>query len=354
MSIGGSSGSSQTQLDPDLKAKWEDLYGQAGVTAAQPTPQQQTAGFTPTQTLGQQMTVNAASAGSGALNEAINKAGNMAEGVGGIPVTAAYAGVNDTLGTPDSTVMSYVPVQGVQQGDLSQYMDPYQQDVTDATMQQADLARRQALVGNQAGITASGGEGAWNGARAGVQNAQTNALALGQENNLLSTLNQNNFNNAQQQALSYGTLGQQAATTNLGANLTKDSTIYQGDLTTNLANQAAQNANAEANAQRVQAASVANQGEYDNELNRILPASALLGTLSAQQQQQALTGAQAVTGVGAAQQAQQQNVLNAAYTNAQNTRNEPLQTLESAFGIIPKTDSGSVTNSSGKSAGIGG
>ena len=255
---------------------------------------------------------------------------------------------------PDSAIMDYTPVKAATQGDLSQYMNPFQQNVIDTTMSQADLARRQALNSTQSNATLQGGEGGWNGARAGVADAQTNALALGQEGQLLAGLNQGNFTNAQGQALAYGTLGQQADTTNQGAQLTRDSTIYQGDLTTGLANQTAYNANQEANAQRAQQASISNQAEYENELNRMLTASGQLGQLGTLQQNNALAGASAVTGVGAAQQAQAQNLLNTQYNNQQNSRNEPLQTVESAFGILPKIDSGSVTNSSGKSGQIGG
>lgn len=438
MSIGGASGSSQTQLDPDLKARWENLYGQAVNTAGQPTPQQGVAGFTPTQAQGQAMTINAANQGFPALGQAINTATNQAQGVGGETVTGAVATPISSQSTPDSAVMGYrdinpatmtaaqvgntpdaqawltgnlpqVEAQTLPGTDLSSYLNPYTQDVFNTSLGDLDLARRQAINGNSATATQQGGEGAWNGARAGVSDALTNTAFAKQASDLAAGLHAQGFDTAaglqqsdaaralaaaqsnQGTQLAAGTTNAQLGTNtsqfnaganltkaiqqaqlvqqagsqnqaasmtaqgqNLNAQLTRDQAIYGGDLATNAANQQAFNAAAENNAQREQQARLANQSEYENELNRTLTGAQLLGQLGPTQQNMALTGAQAVTGVGAAQQAQAQNLLNTQYNNQQTSRNEPLQTLESAFGILPKTDSGSMTQSSGKSAGIGG
>ncbi len=69
----------------------------------------------------------------------------------------------------------------------------------------------------------------------------------------------------------------------------------------------------------------------------------------------ALSGAGAVTGVGNAQQAQSQQQLDTAYANSQSQYQQPLQTWESAFGILPTTASGGTTtaHSSGKSGTAG-
>lgn len=320
MSIGGgaSSGTSQTQLDPQIKGDWQDLFNQASSTAAAPTPQQQVAGFTADQNLGQSYAAGEAGAGVNAENDAVSNLSRLADSSYAPNVTAQLNG-------------GVAGVTGATQGDLSSYLNPYTQDVINTTMSQADLARQQDINSNQAGITSSGGEGAWNGARVGVQNAQTNALIQGQEASQLAGLNQGNYTNAQSQANTYNTLDQ-------AANLANQSTNTQ----TVLANQNANNA-----------AEALQTGYLNDTANRQLSAAQAEGAAAPTQQGLYQDAANTLQTVGATQQAQQQAVLNAAYQNAQNTRNEPIQTIESAFGIIPSTGSGSVTNSSGKSGQIG-
>ena len=317
MSVGGSSGSSQTQLDPQIKDDWQNLFQQTVAAGQQPTPQQQVAGFTADQTLGQSYAAGNAGAGIDAENDAVANLGRLAKSNYVPNVTAQLNG-------------GVAGVTGATQGDLSSYLNPYTQDVINTTMSQADLARQQDINSNQAGITSSGGEGAWNGARAGVQNAQTNALIQGQEASQLAGLNQGNYNNAQTQANTYAGLGQTAALANQSTNLS-----------TTLANQTANN-----NAEGLET------GYLNDTVNRQLAAAQAEAAAAPTQQGLYQGAANTLQGVGATQQGQQQSALNAAYQNAQNTRNEPIQTIESAFGIIPSTNSGSTTNSSGKSAGI--
>ena len=346
MSIGGSSGSSQTQLDPDIKADWESLLGTATGVAGQPTPQQQVAGFTADQNLGQSYGAGNAGAGISAANDAVNKLENLSGSTYSPNVQVHSANYVGDVATPGAVANIGAP----QQGDLSPYLNPYQQNVIDTTMQQADQARQQALVGNQSGITTQGGEGAWNGARAGVQNAQTNALALNQEAAQLANLNAGNFTNAQQAAQTWGQLDLTANQANQGAQIANNqlaAAIAQGNQNlaqgVNLTNAGAQNAG-----------ELAQAGYLNDTADRQLAAAEAQIGAAPTQQGLYQGAANTLQTIGAAQQAQQQNLLNAQYQNQMNQRNLPLQTLESAFGILPTTNSGSVTNSSGKSAGIGG
>ena len=379
MSIGGggSSGNSQstTQLDPQVKADWQSLYNMATGTAASGAPQQQVAGFTPTEVAGQNMVVSGAQSGIPSLNTA---AGAAAAGTGyqapsidmsyqGTPLTTGvdHYGAHDAA-APDSSVIGYSNVDAPQLGDLSTYMNPYTSDVVDTSLQQLDLARQQAINGNSSAATLQGGEGAFNGSRAGVSDALTNQQFGQQASQMIAGLNNTNYQTALGAAQAYGQMGEQAQQANQGAALSAGTTAYQGDLSTALANQGAENSKeqfnaaanntaSEFNAQQALTAEQANATANLQGQGQDLTAAGLLGNLGTAQQTAALTAGNAVTGVGQAQQAQTQQGLNTSYQNQMSSQLLPLQTVESAFGIIPNTGSGSstTTNSSGKSGQVG-
>lgn len=488
MSIGGgaSSGANNqvTQLDPQIKGDWQQLYGQAQATAAEPAPQQQVAPLNAAQDVGLGNTLSGAFNGAGALQSGVTTAenaanfnapqiqqtydgqsidattdpytaANMATNVGGqsifgnashysgaqIPASVDgqsifQGGVNGygaaQSAAPDGSVIQYGYVGAPQQGDLSPYLNPYTSDVYDTSLNQLDLARQQAINDNSSAATLQGGEGAFNGSRAGVSDALTNQNFATQAANLASTLNNQNFSQAQAAAQNYAQLGEQAQQSNQSADLQNGITQYGGLLSTDLANLGAQNTAAQFNAaagnsalqfdagQALNAgaanqastnqanqfdatadnnmsqfnagqaynsaaanqaaanqaaqfnsnafnqASIFNGGQtlseqQANAANAIaseqaqLQAAGLLGNLGTAEQAFSLTGANAQTGAGTTVQQQQQSQDNAAYQNAMTARNLPLQTEESAFGIIPSTNSGSVTNSnsSGKSGQAG-
>jgi hypothetical protein len=357
MSFGGSSGggTSTTQIDPQLKADWEQLFGQAQATAAAPTPQQGVAGFTPTGVAGQQATIAAAGAGQQPVMDAID----VAKGVSGWTpgkVTGAQAGGITSQSTPDSAMLGTYTVDPGQLSNtnLQPYMNPYTQDVTNTTLQQLDMQRRQALNGNTAAATAQGGEGAWNGSRAGVADSLTNKAFADTAASTLAGLNSQNFGQAQgaaQQDIGTSLAAQQA---NQQTGLQQGLTKYGGTLQTNLANMNAVNSISEANAARQQQADLANLDAQQQAEQIRLGGAGALGALGGQQQAQALTGAQAISGVGQQQQALSQQQADTQFQNEMLARNLPLQTVESAFGIIPTTASGgsTVSHSSGKTGSI--
>jgi hypothetical protein len=343
MSFGASSGGSNTvtQIDPQLKADWEQLYGQARTTADQPTPVQQVAPITPRGQLGQDMTANVGTSGVGqgqldaATHAALGVANFAAPSIGGDTSRAA----------PDPGMFSYRMVQapGFSGSALQDYLNPYNQDVYNTTMGDLDVARQRQQVSDHAGAALNGGEGAWDGSRAGVDDALSNEAFYRQAGQLAAQLHQQGYDAATGLMKDYGQMGLAAETADQNADLARDNTIYGGALSTGQANQAAINDLAKTGAADAIAAAGLN-----------LSGAGELGTLGPAAQALALTGANAVSGVGQQELAQQQAVLNADYQNQMNQRNLPLQTVESAFGIIPTTSNGgsTTTHSSGKSGGV--
>ncbi len=425
MSIGGggSSGtqSTTTQLDPDIKQRWLDLYNTATQTANQSTPNQQVAGKNSTQQLGDKMMLSAAGAGVPAVQKGIDTAVQLtglnanpsvsAQRIAGDTTQSAptYGSVRDIKptqvnGDTSQSAPTYGAVKNISAAQLSNtnldpYQNPYTNDVVNQSLNDIDLQRQRDINGNSSQFTSQGGEGAAFGSRAGVADALTNEAAMRQSadtsaqlrqagytqaqgaaqtdiGNRLTAATQNQNIDQQRAAGTYEgqlqtTINNQNAINDLGkfnatqkydsqaadqaADIQRANTAYGGNLTTNLANQTAIN--------NIQTQNVANNlqaqedsGQFREQgLDRELSASGLLGTLGGQQQSMALTGAGAVQGVGASDQAITQQQLDANYQNAMNQRNLPLQTLESAFGILPSTNSGSVSNShsTGKSGTVG-
>jgi hypothetical protein len=340
MSIGGggSSGSSTTQLDPQLKQDWQNLDNQAIATSQGQTPTQTVAGFTPTGILGQNLTLQAAGAGQDQLGQATGDA----EAIAGWRPTAVSGDTSQS--SPDSGIVSFRDVgpSGLTPGAIAGFQNPYTSSVVNTTLDQLDQQRRRDLNQNGSTATLQGGEGAFGGSRAGVSDALTNESYGRLAAQTAAQLNDQGFQEAGNLASTAAGQNLSAGQSNQAADLTKGQTVYGGTLATDQANQAAINQLGEFNAgQNLDAAQLG------------LGAAGLLGTLGGQAQSQALTGAGAVTGVGAQQQAQQQAQDTAAYNNAMTRWALPLQTQESAFGIIPSTSNGSSTHSSGKSGNVG-
>jgi hypothetical protein len=374
MSIGGgaSSGQSNTQLDPQIKGDWQQVYDLAQRTANGATPQQHVADLTDLQDSAINGMGNAVNVGSGAIQQAIGRANDVSKN----PLMVSGVGAGASRYDPATMNaaqldLSNVPrfqtadIPGVQNKDG--YFNLFDQNVTKPVLDAIDLQRQRSINGNTSSALLQGGEGAGMGARAGVSDALTNeaaqhsagqavsALALPafqtstglmeQDLGRLSGEKMNASNNVFQGQLANLTAEQQAAAANAGALNTA------GQFNAN-----SQNDTSRFNATQQQNAQLANQGALLAGQGQELQSAQLLGQLGGQQQNQYLTGLTAAMTGGNAQQQNQQQQLDANYTNAMNQRNLPLQTLESAFGIIPSTGSGSVTHSSGKSAnaGIGG
>ena len=175
---------------PEIEAIKMGLLGSAKDLADIPIqlPQEQVAGFTP-------------------LQEAAFAAANQPGGIGGFqPLLQQGTG---TLGTGLSTVgtglstigTAMTPVEQArlaaegtaglyQPTDLSAYMNPYQQDVIDATM--AELNKQGLMQGNQLGAQAVGA-GAFGGSRFGIAESELAGNLQDARAKALAQLNSQNF-----------------------------------------------------------------------------------------------------------------------------------------------------------------
>lgn len=252
---------------------------------------------------------------------------------------STVAGVNPTLssswdmfrniganGTGASTLNSGIDatkgVAGYQPGnitagslpgtDLSAYMNPFQKNVTDATM--ADLERQREIqrVHDNQGATMAGGGSAFSGSRAGVADSLTNDAYFRDAGSTLAGLNLGNFNNAQNMAT--------------------------GDLNRRLS------------------ADTSNQGAGIAGAGLRLNAGGQLGAMSDQELQQALSRAGAVNQSGQQERSIQQQLADAAYQEFMRRINQPYQgqdLVNRSLGLLPGGVSQSGTSSgSGQSFGF--
>jgi hypothetical protein len=226
-----------------------------------------TAGLTGYQTQAGQLAENNIGAGQGLLGDASQ----------GASAGASYH------------PMSVTP-QALASTNLQPYMNPYQQDVINTTMNDLDL-QRQRDINNQSGQFTSAG--AFGGSRQGVSDALTNEAYGRIGAQTLAGLNSQNFNQAQQAALS-----------DIGNNL-------QGQL--------------------------ANQSAGIQGANLNLGAAGLLGNLAGQQQQMGQNDASFLNGFGQQQQATNQFNLSNLYNEFLRGQLTPQQQAQIQLGLLGST-----------------
>jgi hypothetical protein len=193
---GGSSTSVARQdLDPDVKAKWLDMYGQAEDVAAReyvPYSGDMIAGFDPLQTKGFGMYENALGTGAGTLNDAMLAAGKSA-GYTPTDVSSRLMGQN-----------------------FADYMNPYTDQVVDTTMQDMERQRQMAM-GNIAGSAQAAN--AFGGSRHGIAESETNRGFADEMGQISAQLRDQGFNTAMQGFMGDSALMQQGDIANQAAGL---------------------------------------------------------------------------------------------------------------------------------------
>lgn len=294
MSKGGGTTTQTTTntLDPQIKALLMSNYNRAAGIANKPfTPYtgEFVAGFTPDQLAGQTAlkAIGTGDIGDAALNGAINTATNV----------SGYTPDKVTAGTLSNT-------------DLSPYMNPFQQDVIDATMKQLGQARDAGIMSDNQRASAAG---AFGGDRQAVLNSLTDKNYLNTAASTLAGLNSANFAQAQNAATNDLNRQFSAATANQGAGL---------------------------------------QGAGLN-----LNASSLLGDLSNQQIQEALGKAGVISAVGDQQQQLQQQRDDAAYQEFLRKIGYPAQMqqlLNQSLGLIPAVTNSTTTGTQPGQSQLGG
>lgn len=219
-------------------------------------------------------------------------------------LSAAGDGLSNILANPVNGAVTPQPVSGAQLSgaNLSPYLNPYTSDVIDTSL--AELGRQQAqaqVAANQQATAAK----AFGGSRSGVENALTNQYYNQQAQNLIAGLNQSNYSQAQNAALSDIAARNNAAQFNASQNM-------------NAQNQSVQNALA-AQGMGLNAAN-ALSGLGTSAFNLASGQGSLLGAVGNQQQQQ--------------NQAALTNAYQAWLQNQQNTATAQ-NLLNSSLGLIP-------------------
>jgi len=292
--------------------------------------------------------------------------------------------------------------------DLSSYMNPFTQNVTNTTLDQLNLNTQRQLMNNSMNAAA---QNAWGGSRQGVADALTNEAAQRTAAQTLAGLNQGNFTNAQgaaqqdlsrqlqanlansgqlsdvskfnaatgtqnnqfnatsnnQNAITQAQLQQQANAANQQASnasrqFNADATNQQGQFNAgqsqavSLANQAANNnmaqfgATAQNNANQFNAGATNNAEQFLSQAR--LNAGNSLSALGTNNQNANLSYLNSLMGMGNSQQATQQNQNTMGYQDFLNNRNFGLQRINTGSGVLSAMNgapftAGSTTNKTG-------
>ena len=307
MSKSGGSQTVTTQIDPTIKAAYlQNLQQAQGVASALPV--REFADFNPIYRAGEQQMVNTGLAGQGidTTNIAAEYANQAAQFqpyyTGGV-----NAGMSNQIGAVGYTPTDVTAAQA-QMSNISNYMNPYTNQVITNNLSDIEAARQAAV--QQMGEAATRAK-AYGGARQGVAEAATNRAYADKAAQMSAQLRQQGFDtsaNLMQQDLAR----QQQANLQTAAQGTGAAQFGAGAINAAMGgNAAAQNAMAQFNAQLAQQSDLANQQAYAAANAQRLGAAGQLGALGAQQQNLGLGGAQAVMGVGSAQQQMTQAQLDA-------------------------------------------
>lgn len=293
MSGGSKETTHETQsntVDPAQMAMYQANYNTAKQNAdliAQPYTGALVAGFNPTQLQAQQNLI----------------------GLAGNPLyanllTGATQATQNILSNPVNGQVTANPVTAAQLAgtDLSPYLNPFQQQVIDASVAQNERARE--IAQNQINMQNSAGS-AFGGSRSGVANALTNEAYDRNSQAAIANLNAQNFTQAQQAALADIAARNQTGQFNASQGLTAQQQSIQNAL-------AAQGLGLSAAQQLA--------GLGTDQFNLAAQQAGILGA------------------VGDTQQQQQQAELTAAYQNALTNKQLTLEQqnlLNSALGMIP-------------------
>ena len=307
MSKSGSSQTSTTSIDPQIKQAYlQNLQQAQGVASALPV--REFAGFNPIYRAGEQQLVNTGLAGRGidTTNIAAEYA-NQAAQFQPYYTGNVNAGMSNQFGAVGYTPTDVTSAQA-QMSDISNYMNPYTNQVITNNLADIEGARQAAV--QQMGEAATRAK-AYGGTRQGVAEAATNKAYADRAAQMSAQLRQQGFdtsanlmqqdlNRAQQAALQ--TAQQGTGAMQFGAAATNQAMMQ---------NAAAQNEMQRYNASIAQQSDLANQQAYAAANAQRLAAAGQLGAFGQQQQNLGLGGAQAVMGAGQAQQQFTQQQLDA-------------------------------------------
>lgn len=359
---GGGGGGSQTvrqEIDPDVKAAYltnldyaRDVGNQLGA--------RQFAGFDPTYQMGE---AQALAAGVGPGRQQLGTAGQLTQAAAGFTpqqMMAADAGPAALTGatgygaaTGQATSAGPAALASAamaNMGNINQYMNPFTQQVIDASM--SDLEKARQRVTQQIGQQATAAS-AFGGSRQGVAEALTNEGFAEQASRTIAGLRAQGFDTAanlmqqdlarqQQAGLSNQAAlnqmaqfnagqGQQMTLANLGALNQAGQFGASAQNAAAMANQAARNQMAQFNAQQLQASRLANQQAGLQGAQFRLNAANQLGQMGQAQTAADLLSAQTAMTLGGARQQLAQQQMDA----MRNLGMERLGIMQGALGLQP-------------------
>jgi hypothetical protein len=295
MSKGGSQPSvstTSTQVDPQIKASYLGNVDYAQQTANN-LGAQQFAGFDP---LYQQGESQAIAAANGVGRQQLGMAGQLTGAVAG------YSPQQMMAASAGPAALSRASMADM--GNIGQYMNPYTQQVIDASM--TDLEKSRQRASQQIGQQAQAAR-AFGGSRQGVAEALSNQGFAEQAGSTISGLRAQGFDTA--------------------ANLMQQDLMRQQQ--SGLSNQAAMNQMAQFNAQQLQQAGLANQQAGLQGAQFRLSAANQLGQMGQSQTAADMLAAQSLMGLGGARQQLAQRQMDA----SRNLGLERLGIMQSALGL---------------------
>lgn len=332
---------STSSIDPQQRAMMTDLWGRATAATSKPsTPYgaPTVAGFTGDQ-----------SAGFGLVRQGVG------QNVGGGTLNSAIDGTQQAMsfkplqvGTSFNPMMvngQYNPLQvgtGRVIDSVSDYMNPYLDEVAGGVMSDLDRARQQTLLQNSDAAKAAG---AYGGSRHGVVDAETNRGFFDTAGQALTGIYAGGYDSALGAAAGDLGRGLQAQTSNQGAGLQ----AAQLGLTGQMANQ---DATARAQALALQG-QTANQQAGLAGANLGLSAAGQLGNLSQTQRGNYFDNADRMMQIGGMQQIQDQSLLDDSYNRwleEQNYDKNNVAFLGNVMGTMPNAGGTSSTSAAPSTA----
>jgi hypothetical protein len=219
-----------------------------------------------------------------------------------------------------------VGTNDISQG-MSQYQNPYEQQVVDNAMK--DIERQRQMQVNQVGSQATAA-GAFGGSRQGVAEAETNRAALEQQANTAAQLRSQGFAQAADLA---------------GRDI-------QNRQNVDLANQSANLGASTFNAGQLMQSQLANQSNLNQYANRLMSGGSQLGSLSNLGFNMGNTLNQNQMQAGNQQQALMQALINAGRNQTQNYYNSPQDALNALIGAYSGSQTGQQSQKNTKTPGL--
>lgn len=219
-----------------------------------------------------------------------------------------------------------VGTNDISQG-MSQYQNPYEQQVVDNAMK--DIERQRQMQVNQVGSQATAA-GAFGGSRQGVAEAETNRAALEQQANTAAQLRSQGFAQAADLA---------------GRDI-------QNRQNVDLANQSANLGASTFNAGQLMQSQLANQSNLNQYANRLMSGGSQLGSLSNLGFNMGNTLNQNQMQAGNQQQALMQALINAGRNQTQNYYNSPQDALNTLIGAYSGSQTGQQSQQNTKTPGL--